>query len=325
MNLRSVTPFTIWLLVWTTLAGGSLLHGQGTSTPPTVVFSTRFEPEEGYDPKFSLGGQIDWVNLGSGGNGLITNFFDGFGQSAYVGFFPPTEKEESLHVLFPLELAPIKTNQNLITFSVLMQVTDSTNGKYDDFRWSVFNREGTRLFSLDFENSSLDISYGLDDKAGFISTGLSFDNQGAYELEIVMNLAHNLWNASLNGYILAHSKPITTIGTPLNLGDIDAVWVIRTPGSPGDNYMIFDNYTILAAEGPSIPPRIVPVGVLANGAFHLRVYGERNLNYVIESSGDLTRWDPIKVITAPSGGVFDFQDPDAIRLDHRYYRVWHRP
>ena len=308
-------------------AWASVISAQGQNTPrqAVVLFSTGFEAVEGYEQKFSLGGQNAWVNLGSGGNGLLTNFLPGFGQSAYVGFFAPSQKEETLHLLRPVDLAPIPTNLSLVTFSVTMQLVDSSNGHFDDFRWSVYNTNGTRLFSIDFENSSFGISYGLDDQAGFVPAGLAFDHQGSYDLVITMNFARNLWSASLNEVILANSKPITTMGSALNLGDIDVVWVVRNPGNPGDNFMVFDNYTIVAENKPSIPPSIVPQGFLNNRQFGLRFYGEQGLNYVVEASADLVRWEPIKVITAPGGGVFDFQDPDASRFPHRYYRAWHRP
>lgn len=300
-------------------------HAQNPSTNRAVLFSTGFETSEGYDFRMPLGGQNWWVNLGSGGNGVITNFFAGLGQAAYVGFFPPTQREETLHVLRPIDFAPIPANRPLLTFRVVMQLVDSTNGQFDDFRWSVYNTNGTRLFSLDFENSSLGINYGLDDSAGFVPTGLGFDNDGSYDLEVTMNFAHNLWSASLNDYILINSKPISTAGSPLNLGDIDAVWVIRNPASPGDNFMAFDNYSIIAEDKASIPAKLIPLGVSTNRQFSLRVFGEQGLNYVIEASTDLVKWDPIKVITAPGGGVFDFQDLDATRFPNRCYRAWHRP
>jgi hypothetical protein len=36
---------------------------------------------------------------------------------------------------------------------------DSDNFAYDSFEWSVFNLSGERLFTLDFDNSDLDIYY----------------------------------------------------------------------------------------------------------------------------------------------------------------------
>lgn len=288
---------------------------------PALIYATGFEVSEGFDPRFTLIGQSDWVGFGSGGNGMVTNFFPGLGQQAYIGFTAPSDREESLNVWRPINLAPIPASQNLITFSVLMQIVDSKNGQFDDFRWSVYNTNGARLFSLDFDNSALLISYGLDDTAGFVNTGLAFDNQGFYELEIRMNFARNRWTATLNDFVIVNSKPITTTGAALNLGDIDAVWSIHRPGSPGDNYMIFDNYTIRAESGASIPPRIEMSRFQANGQFGFRVFGEEGLNYAIEATSNLTDWQVIRVVTAPKDGVFEFQDPDSTKISNRIYRV----
>lgn len=295
-----------------------------SAAEPAVIYFTGFEVSEGFDPRFTLIGQKDWVGFGSGGNGLVTNFFPGLGQQAYVGFTPPSEREETLNVWRPVDLAPIPTNQTLITFSVLMQIVDSRNGQFDDFRWSVYNTNGARLFSVDFDNSALLISYGLDDTAGFVQTGLAFDNQGFYELTIKMNFARNVWSAMLNDFVIVNSKPMTTTGAALNLGDIDAVWSIHRPGSPGDNYMIFDNYTILAESSASIAPRIEMSRFQANGQFGFRVFGEQGLNYAVEASENMKDWQIIKVVTAPAGGVFEFQDPDSTRIATRMYRVRHQ-
>ena len=72
-----------------------------------TVYSTGFEIAEGYDPELQLVGQNNWVGFGSGGNGIITNFFEGYGQQAYIGFAPPAPKDEVLNVWRPIGLAPI--------------------------------------------------------------------------------------------------------------------------------------------------------------------------------------------------------------------------
>ena len=77
-----------------------------------------------------------------------------------------------------------------------MQIADSTNGQCDDFRWSVYNTNGARLFTLDFDNSSFR-SRTDSTIAPFVPTGLKFDNEGFYDLAISMNFGGNLWSATL--------------------------------------------------------------------------------------------------------------------------------
>jgi hypothetical protein len=326
-SLKPASSLSIGICLLALIALGFNVHGLAQTPPPyaNVIHSTGFEAEEGYDAQFQLIGQNNWIGFGSGGNGLLANFFEGLGQQAYIGFAPPAPKDEVFNVWRPIGLPAIPSNQPIVKFSVLMQIMDSTNGQYDDFRWSVYNTNGARLFTLDFDNSALQISYGLDDDAGFVPTGLGFDNEGSYELALTMNFARNFWSASLNDSVIVNSKPITTTNAALNLGDIDAVWSIRKMGAAGNNFMVFDNYRITAESSRSIPPRVLPLGLSTSGQFQLRVFGEAGLNYVIEASANLAQWEPIKIISAPAGGAFDFQDPDAARLGHRFYRAWHKP
>src|SRR6185436_10045125 len=119
-------------------------------------------------------------------------------------------------------------------FSVLMQIDPTSSTNHDDFRWSAYNSEGNRFFSLDFDGVTKTVNYGLDDGMGFFSTATAFEKSQAYDLVITMNFKRNLWSATLNGLPVVNAKPITKVGSALNLGDIDAVWVIRAPDAPGD-------------------------------------------------------------------------------------------
>jgi hypothetical protein len=290
----------------------------------TNIFSTGFEPVEpggGYNPDLTLAGQNGWVSDGTGGNGLVTNFFDGLGQQAFVGFVPPTSSTTSnLIVWKPINFIPDTNAQPVVKFSVIMAIIDSTGTNYDDFRWSVYNSAGKRLFTIDFDNNALLVSYALDDGVGFTSTGTKFTNSTLYELVITMNFARNLWTASLNNVLIVDSKLITTAGSALNLGDVDAVWAIRTPGTPGDNYMLFDNYTLTADTATSIPPRLESIGHLANGQFLLRLHGEPGASYAVEATANFGAWTSLKTNGAPDG-VFEFLDTSASAFATRFYRA----
>jgi hypothetical protein len=143
-----------------------------------------------------------------------------------------------------LEAAPV------VRFSVLMRVVDSLNFAYDDFDWSVYNRAGQRLFTLNFDNNNLGIYYRLDGDSNFVWTEVDFDNNFIHQLAIVIDFGANQWSAFLDGQPLVTKAPVTTTGLNLDLGDIDMVWVPRNDVFPGDNYLLFDNYRVVAESSP---------------------------------------------------------------------------
>ncbi len=307
---------TLWVLLLT--FQNRLFSGDTV----TLYDSHGFEYDSGYDPRYLLTGQMDWAGQGTGGNGLVTNYFAGRGQQAFVGYFPPTQTEETLNVWRPVNLSPQRLGFSLVKFSVTMQIVDSTNNAYDDFRWSVYNTNEHRLFTLDFDNYAGIISYGLNDTNGFISTGFTFANDGVYDLEVNMNFSSNTWSAFLNDVVIVSGKKISTSeAVELSLGDIDAVWAIRDPKKPGDNFMVFDDYTITAEAKTALPIRLETLAMLPDLGYLLRVHGEPGRSYALETSEDFRLWRSIKTNTAPiPDGTFDYLDSRATNQPIRFYR-----
>lgn len=326
MNYREVSPKWTSLFVGAAILSSHVLHPATSLAQPTVIYSTGFEAPE-FDVQEILFGQDGWVGTDVNGNGLVEDFFPGQGQQAYVGFFPLTGTNDILNVWRPLDFNPLAAGRPLVKFSVSMAIFDSTTNRYDSFRWSIYNTNngGTRLFTLDFDNVTTNINYILDDDE-FVSTGFVFeksfsaDDARIYDLLVTMNFAGNLWSATLNDVVVVDNKPITTGGSALNLGDIDAVWFYTQPGAPGDNYMVFDDYHVTAEPLPAEPFRLDSLGLLQNNSFSLRLTGEPGRNYAIESSGDLAAWNPIRTNTA-TDGTFDFVDTTAPESARRYYRA----
>ncbi|MEQ2008502.1 MAG: hypothetical protein ABMA26_17115 [Limisphaerales bacterium] len=302
-------------LCWAALLLASLLPAHAA----TLIYRATFESSEGYNPIFTLSGQNNWTNEGSGGNGLVNGFIPGAGQSAYIGFGAPTNAGEFLNVWRPVNLAPVPTNLSVVTFSVTMLVVDSTSGLRDDFRWSIYNTNGSRLFSLDFDNSTEGINYGLDDGAGFTATGFQFTRGAVHELAITMNFPRNRWQASLSGTALTAPLPITTTNAALNLGDIDAVWAIRTLGNAGNNHLVFDNYQI-AGEPRVTAPTLLSAARQSDGQLRLQVQAEQATRNAIEVSTNLTQWTAV-VTNSALDGAFDVLDSAPLTMPRRFYRV----
>jgi hypothetical protein len=285
----------------------------------TVLYSTGFEATQGYNPKFELIGQQGWVSdttTLSGGNGLLTNFMGS--QAAYVGLFPLNPPTNYLAVWPPLNYSPLATGMPVVKFSATIAIVDSTNGFRDDFFWSVYNSQGNNLFTVDFWNNDLGIYYALDGTNSLVFTGATFTNDVAYTLGITMDFARNRWSATLDGAPLVNDQLITTTNAPLNLGDIDALWVIGDAANPGDNFMIFDNYRVTAEAEPAAS--LSTFGRTANGQFLLRLNGPSGARYAIDASADLRLWSALKTNTV-TDGAFDYVDTSAAGFAKRYYRA----
>ena len=325
---RGVLPGwpTTWTWgTWVALAGLLPWSGMPARAGERVLFETGFERFEGYDTSKDLAGQNGWVAIGSGGNGVLPGPIDGFnGQVAYVGFSPPAKTDDVLNLFRPVGLSSVGGPPPLVTFRVSFMVFDSTTNApyFDDFRWSAYNTREERLFSIDFDNDAQVIQFVLDDNAGFRPTGWTFAANEPYDLVVTMNLARNRWWAEVNGAAVVANQPITTRGAKLDINEMDAVWVVRTPGKPGDNFMVFDDYRLTALPLEDVPPTIRFLGQLTTGPVMLRVLGEPGVTYLVEQSADLRLWVEVArgVATSPEG-TLEAQDDTAPRAARRFYRA----
>jgi len=324
---RRQTSFMTGFLLYS-IATGVVMFGplvdavRGQSAPEPLLYQTGFEFTEGFDPGFTLINQGGWVGTDDGGNGLVSGFFEGTGQHAFIGFAPPDDRTaEFVSFWRPLNFTPTGLSGSIVQFSTRMQIVASTNGHADDFRWSVYNSAGSRFFSVDFDTSNLQVSYSLDKPTDFIPTQIGFDTFGSYDLQVWMDFGRNQWSAWLNDSVIINSQPVSAAGAALDLGDFDAVWALRQAGMPGDNFMVFDDYRVAVEPIAAIPVRLESLGFAINGVFLLRVYAQAGLNYTLEATEDWLHWRTLKSFTAPADGVFDFEDAEALSISNRFFRV----
>ncbi|MEY4384891.1 MAG: hypothetical protein RLY20_174 [Verrucomicrobiota bacterium] len=301
------------------LLAGLVFIGRSQAATATL-YTTGFEPSEGFNLSYYLSGQGGWTNAGNGGNGLISNSISGYGQQAYVGYFAPSSGS-SLSVWKPINFAP--SNATLVRFSTVMSLIDSTTTNRDEFYWSIYNRAGQRLCGLLFDNRDLSIWREADD--GYVyDTGWGFVNgagtNGFYTLEIALNFSSNRWSAFFGGTQIISNALITTTNSALNLGDVDAEWVLAVPTKPGNNFLVFDNYTITADAVPQVIPSVQPPTPLTGGQHSVRVTGRAGVSYALEASTNLTSWSALKTNVA-TGGFFDFTDAASTNAPRKFYRA----
>ena len=306
-----VFPLALLCFLW----AGGLSNSLGT---PTNIYSTQFEVAQGYNPSLDLAGQNGWTKFGSGGNGLTNGFFGGQGQQAYVGYLPPAPGDSNLFVWHPINFSPVAAGLPLVTFTTLMSIVASTNGNLDFFQWQVFNNQTQPLIVIDFDTGLTNVGYFLDGTQ-YVDSGVKFAFGATYTLTVTMNFASNRWSATLNSAQLAINQPITTTGKQLTLGDVDAVWDLYLPNAPGDNFMLFDNYTITAEALP--PPRPVLFAPRHGRSFNVTFATQSNFVYTVEFADQAQASDWTALTNLVGNGqicVFrDYAAPDGAR----YYRV----
>jgi hypothetical protein len=301
---------------WAVALGCGLFCVQAQTT---VLYETQFERAEGYDPNLDLGGQRGWLIDGSGGNGLLKDWFPGLGQQAYIGFTPPAEGVVTA-VWRPVNFNPVPANDPIVRFSTKLEIVQSTAGGDDDFRWSVYNSNGDRLFGISFETRTGEVWYQNEDLQ-FNTTGWTFAFGGTYDFEIWMDFARNSWTARLNDVVLAHLQPITmTNTTQRTLGDIDAVWFINNASGVGNNFMAFDDYRITAENFTAIPAFLEPATRSTNGFPTFWVHGQRGVKYRVEYTTDFRNWPSLGEFVN-NAGTFLFEDDQSAQDRYRFYRL----
>ncbi|MDX1951729.1 MAG: hypothetical protein SFY81_06070 [Verrucomicrobiota bacterium] len=314
MNHKLLGLFYTWMVLVTMVLSGK------SNAASTVLYQTGFEFPE-FNRQFTLANQGGWVASGDGEAGILTNAFVGQGQQAYIGFYlPPASTNDFTTVWRPVNYNPAGASAKIVKFKVEMEIVPSSNQAQDDFRWSAYNSAGTRLFSLDFETSTGNISYLLDDDQ-FVFTNFRFDHTGSYDLEIWMDFQRNYWVAFFNNVLVVPAVPITTKNSILNFGDMDAVWFIRNINQPGDNYMIFDNYTVTAESIPSIPAYVEAVGHNTSGNFTFYIFGTPGINYRVDYTTNLVDWPTHGTYLMPTNSYLLFEDDTVANQPHRFYRA----
>jgi hypothetical protein len=315
-----------WLATW-------ILAGWAGYSAPWVIYETGFEPPE-FVAGYTLDNQGDWLVpwWASPADEVLTSqvdtgYFDGMGQQALIGFVAPTGQVDSVSAYRPLFVDPVGRGTPIVSFSVAMAILDDTEPDPNSFRWVVYNRdqENNRLLALDFDMETTGIAYLLDDDPGAVDTGLTFVPEGFYELLMVMDFASNVWSASLNNELIVNAAPMTQTGRTLDLGDIDAAWVLGANSTEfGDSYMVFDNFSVVADVARPLPCQVEPLGRLEDGSFIIELTGEPGRTYALEASSDLEQWTPIATNT-PGSGVFVVRDTEVVDWPWQFYRgraVW---
>ncbi len=205
------------------------------------IYETDFEYfSKGFN---TLNGFDGWTSSdsasGSGTSGIFES--EEGNLAAWIGYNPTNQTQVSVY-----RNVDVPASVGVVEFSVELWIQDSTSDNHDNFRFEVWNRNGEYLGCIEFDNQTLSIYRG--DGVGLFNSGIEFQNGVPYALSATINLEQKTWTAYLDDQLLFKDQPITQTQSVVDLGSIDAVWQIQQQGTPGDNFMGFDNYRIATSK-----------------------------------------------------------------------------
>jgi hypothetical protein len=108
----------------------------------------------------------------------------------------------------------------------------------------------------------------------------------------------------------------------LTLDSVDAQWIVRDVQSPGDDFMVFDEYEITAApdEASTGPDAGLEVTAFSPQGVTLRFVGQPGTTYMLEASTDLRGWTELGTLSS-TDGLSEFTDSASAGFSARFYRA----
>jgi hypothetical protein len=348
-----INPFRTFFARLLVLAAGFCVHASGGE-----VYFTDFENFPVGDDKIS--GTDSWVatNNGQALHGIMDEALHGvigIGNAAFIGGYATTSSTSTskiVHVRRPLNLDPVALNQEIVTFSVVFGIVDSSNislisgsnpprFKRDNFEILIYNGDTNPqpLAGLQFDNTTLDSTSGLPRRLIFrlatnvttglleyVSTSFSFLPKSLETLTFRINYRTNRWTATLAGVQIFQDLPFYGGTANKTLGDIRARMVVTNSAPvtnsilPGDNYMLFDDYTVRtdAVTTTSVVSKAV------TGPAQLTWNEEAGYTFQVQYSSDLITWKTDLVgstRTAATTESVTFTDPTIPVPTSRCYRL----
>lgn len=306
-----------------------------------VLYETDFE---NFTPGADmLAGTDGWVSTlnGQSLHGIDDNIISGLGNSAYLGFFPPTFPPQSqtrtVSIFRPLNFDPVGGGKPLVEFEALIGIADSQDDPEtnfineslfeDRFLISVYNTDFALLASIIYDNRSN--TYGLYRNNGgqSIDTSFEFIIEEPQFLFFSIDFENNTWSASLDGVPIFTDAIFNNTGLNRDLGTIAAEWNLTSRANPGDNWMLIDDWYV-AAKSRAMPTLTEPFTIskverTADNKVELTYPADQGCTYHVEYSTDLKTWTELPdspVSASESDPVAKHTDAAPTDQD-RYYRI----
>ncbi len=265
----------------------------------------------------------------------------GIGNAAFVGGFATTVTKTSngnaVYVRRPVNLDPVALGQEVATFSVVFGIKDSTTTKRDNFEFLIYNQANALIGGVQMDNTTLDsttlkprrLIYRLGWNSAtntfqYVLTSYNFLPETLETLEFRINFRTNLWTASLSDIPIFQDVPFYTGTATRNLGSIMVKMAVTNTTStailPGDNYLLFDDYTVRTDALSTV----LEITKTATGAAKLDWNEEAGYAYQVQWSADCQAWNSDLVgssHTASLTQTASFTDPTTVIPQKRFYRI----
>ena len=264
----------------------------------------------------------------------------GIGNAAFIGGFATTitktTSSNSVFVRRPVDLDPLALNQEVATFSVVFGIKDSTVARRDNFEFLIYNRSNVLLGGLQFDNSTLEginkprrLIYRLSwntstSSMQYVLTSFNFLPETLENLEFRINYRTNRWTALLSDVPIFQDISFYTGTATKNFGYVIAKMAVATTTStsilPGDNYMLFDDYSV-RTDALSMA---LDVTRTASGAAKLAWNEEAGYSYQVQYSSDCATWKTDLAGSSHTATLTQFAtfiDPTPTIPQRRFYRI----
>jgi hypothetical protein len=288
-----------------------------------------------------------WVGTYAGRNlhGVMSesqHLIGGIGNAAVIGGIATAVPKAgtsptSVYVRRPVNIDPVVLNEEVATFKTNFLILDSssTSGRRDNFEFLIYNSNLSLLGGIRFDNTTMDSSTGLPRRLIY---RLSW-NGSAFQyfltdeiflpaimetLQIRINFRTNRWTATLSDYPVFQDLAFYTGTVPRNLGSVMARMVVTNTDAtnilPGNNYMLFDNYSV-RTDPLSMTATVIKT---ATGGARITWNEEAGYTYQLQYSNDCVSWYsdlPGASRTATVTQFVNFTDPTTVVPKRRFYRV----
>jgi len=265
----------------------------------------------------------------------------GIGNAAFLGGFATTitkiNGSNSVYVRRPVPLDPVALGQEVATFSVIFGIKDSTTTKRDNFEFLIYNQSNALLGGVQMDNTTLDSTTGkprrLIYRLGwnsatsafqYVLTSFNFLPETLETLQFRINFRTNLWTASLSDVPIFQDIPFYTGTATKNFGSVMVKMAVTNTTTntilPGDNYLIFDDYTVRTDALSTV----LEINKTATGAAKLDWNEEAGYAYQALWSADCQTWYSDLAGSGHTAALTQsasFTDPTAVIPQKRFYRI----